>query len=95
VPRLRLIAGPNGSGKTTLTQFLISKNIPLGQYLNPDDIAKYIDLNSIIKSTSSAMTGDKALESNFSQDFETYFAALSAQSIAIGLRNDWLESGYR
>lgn len=93
MPRLRLIAGPNGSGKTTLTQFLISKNIPLGQYLNPDDIAKYIDLNKIIKSTSAALPVDKILLSNFSKDFETYFAAMSAQAIAIGLRNDWLESG--
>lgn len=93
MPRLRLIAGPNGSGKTTLTQFLISKNISLGQYLNPDDIAKHIDLNSMIRSTSEALPFDNALLSNFSKDFETYFAAMSAQTVAIGLRNDWLESG--
>lgn len=66
MPRLRLIAGPNGSGKTTLTQFLISKNIPLGQYLNPDDIAKHIDLNGMIQSTSAALSFDKALLNNFS-----------------------------
>src|ERR1700687_1183273 len=34
-----MIAGPNGAGKTTLTQHLLSKDIDLGEYINPDDIA--------------------------------------------------------
>ena len=39
MPRLRLIAGPNGSGKTTLTDELRHKyDVPLGQYVNPDEI---------------------------------------------------------
>ena len=39
MPRLRLIAGPNGSGKTTLTNELRDKyDVPLGQYVNPDEI---------------------------------------------------------
>lgn len=39
MPRLRLIAGPNGSGKTTLTNELRHKyEVPLGQYVNPDEI---------------------------------------------------------
>ena len=39
MPRLRLIAGPNGSGKTTLTNQLRHKyDVPLGQYINPDEI---------------------------------------------------------
>lgn len=93
MPRLRLIAGPNGSGKTTLTQFLLSKKIPLGQYLNPDDIAKHIKLNNVIKKTSTAISDGKVSVNSFDKDFETYFAALSAQAIATGLREDWLESG--
>lgn len=45
---LRLIAGPNGSGKTTLTKLLREEYaVPLGQYLNPDDIAKHISFSSI------------------------------------------------
>ena len=39
MPRLRLVAGPNGSGKTTLTNELRHKyEVPLGQYINPDEI---------------------------------------------------------
>jgi predicted ABC-type ATPase len=39
MPRLRLIAGPNGSGKTTLTDHLRHRyDVPLGQYVNPDEI---------------------------------------------------------
>ncbi|WP_218314739.1 zeta toxin family protein [Halomonas sp. 18071143] len=93
MPRLRLVAGPNGSGKTTLTQFLLSKKIPLGQYLNPDDIAKHIELNDVIEKTSTAMSEGKAFVKSFAKEFETYFAAISAQAIATGLREDWLESG--
>ncbi|MDJ0840027.1 MAG: zeta toxin family protein [Acidobacteriota bacterium] len=34
-----MIAGPNGSGKTTLTDQLRKEyKVPLGQYINPDDI---------------------------------------------------------
>ena len=45
---LRLIAGPNGSGKTTLTKLLREEySVPLGQYLDPDYIAKHISFSSI------------------------------------------------
>jgi predicted ABC-type ATPase len=42
-PFLSIIAGPNGSGKTTLTQWLRSRSIELGEYINPDDIASELD----------------------------------------------------
>lgn len=48
MPSLRLIAGPNGSGKTTLTELLrVEHSLPLGQYLNPDDIAKHIKQSEV------------------------------------------------
>jgi predicted ABC-type ATPase len=38
-PRIRMVAGPNGSGKTTLVDHLQNKLLlPLGRYLNPDDV---------------------------------------------------------
>lgn len=75
MPSLRLIAGPNGSGKTTLTTMLREKHaIPLGQYLNPDDIAKHISLPFIDKSV----------------DDQTFLAAKLAQEISVGLRSDWV-----
>lgn len=39
-PTLVMIAGPNGSGKSTLTQRLLAQGHDLGDYINPDDIAK-------------------------------------------------------
>jgi predicted ABC-type ATPase len=39
MPLVTMIAGPNGSGKSTLTRELERLGIPLGQYLNADDIA--------------------------------------------------------
>lgn len=39
VKRLRIFAGPNGSGKTTILKKLINE-IPLGIYINADDIEK-------------------------------------------------------
>jgi len=35
-----MISGPNGSGKTTLTNQLRARDVDLGEYINPDDIAK-------------------------------------------------------
>lgn len=55
MPSLRLIAGPNGSGKTTLTQLLREDYaVPLGQYLNPDDIAKHIKASDQFTGNSSS-----------------------------------------
>ncbi len=39
MPIVTMIAGPNGSGKSTLTRELERQGIPLGLYLNADDIA--------------------------------------------------------
>ena len=39
-PFLLIIAGPNGAGKTTLADRLRREGIDLGEYINPDDIAK-------------------------------------------------------
>ncbi|WP_261849223.1 zeta toxin family protein [Pectobacterium araliae] len=76
---MRLVAGPNGSGKTTLTKELRETYaVPLGQYLNPDDIAKHIDLPALL----GAMV-DKAWLSDES-------AARLAQRISLGLREDWI-----
>lgn len=39
VKRMRVFAGPNGSGKTTIFRgILVDKNVPLGVYVNADDI---------------------------------------------------------
>ncbi|PPE61707.1 hypothetical protein F157LOC_00538 [Pectobacterium brasiliense] len=79
MPSLRLVAGPNGSGKTTLTKELRETYaVPLGQYLNPDDIAKHIDLPALL-----GETVDKALLPDES-------AARLAQRISLGLREDWI-----
>lgn len=76
MPSLRLVAGPNGSGKTSLTKVLREEHsVPLGQYLNPDDIAKHIALSSKL---------------NIPLGNEPYLAAQIAQEISIGLRDDWI-----
>ena len=93
MPRLRLIAGPNGSGKTTLTQALMHNKIPLGQYLNPDDIARHIALNDVLERTSVALPKSKVLGDSLASDVESYAAALLAQAIAVGLRHDWVGAG--
>ncbi|WP_027390712.1 zeta toxin family protein [Chrysiogenes arsenatis] len=95
MPRLRLVAGPNGSGKTTLTKELIRKNIPLGQYLNPDDIARHISINAIIDGmyNERGFVGSDRKPKEFSSNFENIFAAILAQNVSLGLREDWVELG--
>ncbi|PKM19612.1 MAG: hypothetical protein CVV11_08285 [Gammaproteobacteria bacterium HGW-Gammaproteobacteria-15] len=84
MPKLRLIAGPNGSGKTTLTtQLREHYAVRLGQYLNPDDIAKHINLTELLQQFSNSKNIDLS-EGN------TYQAAKLAQQIALGLREDWI-----
>lgn len=57
-PRLRMFAGPNGSGKSTLKDAV--DGVPLGFYVNPDEIEKlirtqqYFDLRGFQIETTSA-----------------------------------------
>lgn len=92
MPRLRLIAEPNGSGKTTLARYLISQSVPLGQYINPDDIAKYIDFFATLQSAEALLRVVKSTISDGSEQFSSTFAAKLAQSIAVGLREEWVEA---
>ncbi|MWJ28505.1 hypothetical protein GPM19_09855 [Halomonas sp. ZH2S] len=92
MPRLRLIAGPNGSGKTTLARYLISRDVPLGQYINPDDIAKYIAFSDMLRATAGAIEVEvPSIEGNSAQFADT-FAAMLAQRIAVGLRGEWVDA---
>lgn len=85
MPKLRLIAGPNGSGKTTLTKELRERYaVKLGQYLNPDDIAKHLDLRELWQQP------EFTAVSHFSTETNSSFAARLAQKIALGLRDDWI-----
>jgi predicted ABC-type ATPase len=43
-PFLLVIAGPNGSGKSTFIRYLLDAGIDLGIHINPDDIARTLDL---------------------------------------------------
>lgn len=91
MPRLRLIAGPNSSGKTTLARYLIQEHVPLGQYINPDDIAKYISLPHILTGTAETL-GVAAPHYDKAEQFDAFFAARLAQQIAIGLRSEWVDA---
>lgn len=90
MPRLRLIAGPNGSGKTTLARYLISKGVPLGQYVNPDDIAKHIHFLDALNRASDSMGITSPAISGDLEEFADTFSVMLAQHIATGLRSDWV-----
>ncbi|WP_158413424.1 AAA family ATPase [Haliea salexigens] len=89
MPRLRLIAGPNGAGKTTLLRTLVDEGVPVGQYINPDDIARHIDLSATL-SRSLKKVDDNAEWPSITPTLRDYFSVFLAQTIAIGLRKDWL-----
>lgn len=93
--RLRLIAGPNGSGKTTLTRALIDNAVPLGQYVNPDDIAKHISFGELVDRVKAQLpenTTNLPQSYEFNDEVFQYIEALMAQKIAIGLRHDWIDA---
>lgn len=89
MPRIRLIAGPNGAGKTTLLRTLVQQKVPVGQYINPDDIARHIDFSEILRRVCNE-TDDKTEWPSVSRGFSELYAALLAQAVALGLRQDWL-----
>ncbi|SDU08133.1 zeta toxin family protein [Halopseudomonas salegens] len=89
MPRIRLIAGPNGAGKTSLMKTLVSQKVPIGQYINPDDIARHIVLPDALQRTETALNTHPGWpEPN--EEFDNYFSVSLAQTIATGLRQDWL-----
>src|SRR5436190_16937125 len=46
--RMRIFAGPNGSGKSSLLK-IIPSSVPLGYYINADEVEKLIDKNRTIR----------------------------------------------
>lgn len=89
MPRLRLIAGPNGAGKTSLLKTLIKNKIPVGQYINPDDIARHIALEKAFDRANR----EYGIRADFyprEASLQNTLSALLAQAIATGLRDDWL-----
>ncbi|WP_412851505.1 zeta toxin family protein [Ectothiorhodospira shaposhnikovii] len=92
MPRLRLIAGPNGSGKTTLARYLIAQGVPLGQYVNPDDVAKYISFFDVLHGASDALDIELPCATDGLERFAAMFADMLAQRIAVGLRSEWVDA---
>lgn len=82
MPSLRLVAGPNGSGKTTLTKELRETYaVPLGQYLNPDDIAKHIDLPALLGETvDKALLSDESASQAGTENFLRFERGLDSRS---------------
>lgn len=64
---------------------LVKNKVPVGQYINPDDMAKYIALPAQLRKTEEAIDNG-ALKMEFTDSFADYFSASVAQAIATGLR---------
>jgi len=60
--------------------------MPLGQYMNPDDIAKHIGLEKLLNESGIYTKGQ------ITSDQQLKFASLAAQNITTGLRTDWMDS---
>jgi predicted ABC-type ATPase len=93
-PFLLMIAGPNGAGKTTLTQHLLSKDIDLGEYINPDDIAAGLD-GSLAERTKQAQLiadrrRDECIRAKGSFSFETVMSHPSKIEVLVRAK----EAGY-
>jgi predicted ABC-type ATPase len=75
MPSLTVVAGPNGSGKSTLIKYLQRQGISLGNYVNADDIAKYLGLTGEQGSLLAQRIADEArdyhLKSGHDFSFET------------------------
>jgi predicted ABC-type ATPase len=54
-----MVAGPNGSGKTTLTRLLVERRIELGEYINPDDIARELAGSDLERAVQAQVIADE------------------------------------
>jgi replicative DNA helicase len=93
-PFLLMIAGPNGSGKTTLTQHLLRKDIDLGEYINPDDIAAGLTGTLAERTKQAQLIADKqrdeCISAKRSFSFETVMSHPSKIEILVRAK----EAGY-
>ncbi|MCI0511136.1 MAG: hypothetical protein L0Y53_13855 [Chromohalobacter sp.] len=78
-----------------MTRALINNSVPLGQYVNPDDIAKHISFGEsvdLVKAQLPENTTKLPQSYEISDEVFQYIEALMAQKIAIGLRHDWIDA---
>jgi predicted ABC-type ATPase len=68
---------------------LVAHEIPIGQHINPDDIARHIALQEHIQKTARYLS-QSAPRCELSREFQATLSALLAQTIAKGLRQEWL-----
>jgi replicative DNA helicase len=93
-PFLLMIAGPNGAGKTTLTQHLLRKDVDLGEYINPDDIAAGLTGTLAERTKQAQLIADKrrneCISAKRSFSFETVMSHPSKIEILVRAK----EAGY-
>jgi predicted ABC-type ATPase len=93
-PFLLMIAGPNGAGNTTLTQHLLRKDIDLGEYINPDDIAAGLTGTLAERTKQAQLIADKrrdeCIRTKQSFSFETVMSHPSKIEILVRAK----EAGY-
>jgi replicative DNA helicase len=89
-----MIAGPNGSGKTKLADQLRARDIDLGEYINPDDIAKNLVGSYEERSAAAQKIADErrddAIRARRSFSFETVMSHPSKIEVLVRAK----ESGY-
>lgn len=93
-PFLLMIAGPNGAGKTTLTRHLLRKDVDLGEYINPDDIAAELTGSLAERTKQAQLIADKrrdeCISAKRSFSFETVMSHPSKIEILVRAK----EAGY-
>jgi predicted ABC-type ATPase len=84
--RLRVFAGPNGSGKSSLLE-QIPKSVPLGYYINADEIEKQIVSGRAIRLSDFGISPDLNDLIRFlkKSDYARYYRSLELLYSALGV----------
>lgn len=96
MPTLVIVAGPNGSGKTSLLRSMAEKNLVIGEWINPDEIAEtefggWNDTPSILLAANEAQRRrELALKEGRDFTFETVLSAPDKLAFAARAK----EAGY-
>lgn len=93
-PFLLMIAGPNGSGKSTLTDYLISSGVDFGTYINPDEIAKTIELPEPARSRQAQQIADARRETCLNRRLSFSFETVMSHDSKIDILLKAHDAGY-
>jgi predicted ABC-type ATPase len=93
-PFLLMVAGPNGSGKTTLTRMLVERGVELGEYINPDDIARDLSGSDFERAARAQVIADRRRAACIAEKQSCSFETVMSHPSKVEILHQAREAGF-